>query len=1253
MSVGDAALDEQIRLWMEWDKNEKTRAEVEKLIKDNAIDELRARMIGRITFGTAGLRGTMGAGFKRINDLVILQSTQGLCDYLLTLKPNPESLSIAIGYDVRHNSRRFAELAGTVFLRKGVKVYFFSKYVPTPLVSYAVTFYKCDAGIMITASHNPKDDNGYKVYWGNGAQLVAPHDANVLKHIESNLTPWPQCWDTSILQTSSLCLDPLKEVCAQYLVDNSTFCFHRDANKSAAAKLTFSAFHGVGTAYVLPMLKQFGFNTANVVLVEEQAEPDPDFPTAPFPNPEEGEKVLKLSMRTADENNSKIVFCTDPDADRFQLVEKQPSGEWYIFSGNEMGTLLTWWLWQNRKCINDKLQSTLTNLVCNAYAVSTKFAKTMAEKEGFKYEETLTGFKWLANRAYELRNKGKVVLLAWEESIGYMPGASLDKDGVVTCAVFADFFTFLNNKKIKFTDQLENIYSNYGLHLCYNSYLRCPKPKCMVSLFDDLRKADPNKGYAAKCGEGQIKYVRDLGVGYDNSCPDNKPVLPWGPTNYMITYTLENGSTFTIRGSGTEPKVKFYIEIILPPNQSKDKVEAKRQLDDLIKVIISDFFQPEKHGLIMRSTKAVLFEAVATHSLLLSVTVPFFCILPTSECSTGKHSKVGVWQRIARFNKGIDDKLERQISLWLDWDKNEQTRQEIEELVKEGAFAELADRLATHVSFGISGIKAPMGAGFNRMNELVVIQITQGMCDYMLLVNPCPEGRSIAVGYDCRRNSLRFAQLAANIFLRKKFRVFFFSKAIPSPIMSYTVLRYNCDAGIMITGSHDSKFYNGYKVIYWRNGVEVSMPHDRNIMKHMQNNLNPWMDSWDISALERRELCVDPLDDISMRYQMESFDNCYHYDANLLSTEKITYSPLHGVGLNFVLGVLKEFGFSPGNIVIVKEQAEANPDFPTLEHPDPEEGEKAFKLSIQTAEDHGSNLIFCTDPGADRFCFAEKQPNGRWHIFSGNEIGTLLSWWLWTNWKSGKATTETNEVYILNTVGSSKFARTMAAKEGFKYEETLVGFKWLANRANNLRASKKAVLLAWEEALGYMPGIAMDSDGIITCAIFADFSTYLYRQSMSFCDQLEQIYATYGAHLGCTTFFSCSDNAHLAKIFGDLRRSSAGSLREYPGQCGELKVRHVRDLSTGYNSGEQGTKTATPWSPIYNVITYTLFDGSTFTIRQSGTEKRIKCNIEIILPPEKSKDVQAAKRQLENLKALVIKDFLKPDQNRLVMTDAK
>uniref|UniRef100_A0A5S6QU03 Phosphoglucomutase-2 n=1 Tax=Trichuris muris TaxID=70415 RepID=A0A5S6QU03_TRIMR len=598
MYVGDTALGEQIRLWMEWDKNEKTRGEVEKLVKDKATDELRARMMGRITFGTAGLRGAMGAGFKRMNDLVVVQSTQGLCDYLLTLKPDPKELSIVIGYDVRHNSRRFAELAGTVFLRKGVKVYFFSKYVPTPMVSYAVTYYKCDAGIMITASHNPKEDNGYKVYWNNGAQIVAPHDANVLKHIECNLVPWPQCWDTSILQTSPVCLDPLKDVCAQYLLDNEVFCFHRDANKSATAKLTFSAFHGVGTAYVLPMLKQFGFNMANVVLVEEQADPDPDFPTAPHPNPEEGEKVLKLAMKTANEKNSKLLLCTDPDADRFQMAEKQSSGDWYVFTGNEMGTLLTWWLWQNRKRINDKLQNEDFYVINSA--VSTKFAKMMAQKEGFKYEETLTGFKWLANRAYELRSKGKIVLLAWEESIGYMPGASLDKDGVVTCAMFADFFTFLNSKKITFTEQLEQIYSTYGLHLCYSSYLRCPNPKFMVSLFDDLRKVDSNNGYAQKCGEYSIKYVRDLAVGYDNSQPDNKPILPWDASNRMITYTLENGSTFTIRGSGTEPKVKFYIEIILSPDQSKNREEARRQLDELKKVIVNDFFQPEKHCLIMR-----------------------------------------------------------------------------------------------------------------------------------------------------------------------------------------------------------------------------------------------------------------------------------------------------------------------------------------------------------------------------------------------------------------------------------------------------------------------------------------------------------------------------------------------------------------------------------------------------------------------------------------------------------------------------
>uniref|UniRef100_A0A5S6QUP7 Alpha-D-phosphohexomutase alpha/beta/alpha domain-containing protein n=1 Tax=Trichuris muris TaxID=70415 RepID=A0A5S6QUP7_TRIMR len=610
----------------------------------------------------------------------------------------------------------------------------------------------------------------------------------------------------------------------------------------------------------------------------------------------------------------------------------------------------------------------------------------------------------------------------------------------------------------------------------------------------------------------------------------------------------------------------------------------------------------------------------------------------------------GAWQKIVHYNSSIDDKLQKQISCWLEWDKNQRTREEIEKLVQEAAVAELTDRLSNHVTFGVSGIRAPMGAGFNRMNELVVIQITQGMCDYMLLVNPCPDGRSIAVGYDCRHNSYRFAQLAANIFLRKNFRVFFFSQPIPSAIVSYTVLRYNCDAGIMITASCDSKLYNGYK-IYWRNGAEISVPHDRNILTHMQCNLNPWMDSWDTSALERHDLCVDPLDDISMRYQLESFGYCFHYDANRLSTEKITYTPLHGVGQNFVLAVLKEFGFSPANIVTVMEQAEANPDFPTLDCPNVEEGDKAFKLPIQTAESNGSNLIFCTDPSADHFRFAEKQANGRWHIFSGNEIGTLLAWWLWTNWKCNNPKTGTNDVYILNSVGSSKFACTMAAKEGFKYEETLSGFKWLANRASNLRDTKQVVLLAWEESFGYMPGAAMDKDGIITCAIFADFSTYLYRQSMSFCDQLEQIYATYGLHMGCTASFAYPDSARSPNIFNDLRRAATSS--RYATQCGKFKVKHVRDFSTGYDNSAPGTKSKTPSSPTYNTITYTLDDGNSFTIQESSTEKKVNCSIEVILPPEKSKDVQAAKNQLEHLKSFVIKDFLKLEQNMLVAIDGK
>ncbi|KRZ32218.1 Phosphoglucomutase-2 [Trichinella pseudospiralis] len=597
---GDGMLDSLLEQWLKWDKNQETRAEVLRMIQMKDFDKLRTCMQGRLGFGTAGIRGEMGVGFRRLNDLVIIQIAQGLCSYMLKVNNEAKKqLSVVIGCDARHNSRRFADLSANVFNRKGIQVYYFSNIVPTPLVSYAVAKYNADAGVMVTASHNPKNDNGYKVYWNNAAQIISPVDENILKCIDENLEPWQGCWDADDVRQRSNCTDILQECWSAYLQEATRFRspVHQDGNFNCSLKFTYSAFHGVGSYYCPYLLQKFGVPEQNIVMVEEQAQPDPDFPTVPFPNPEEGASVLQLSIQTAERNNSSLIFATDPDADRFQLAEQQADKKWYIFTGNEMGALLSWWMYYNCKNIHKSVSK--ENMYIINSVVSSKFARTLANKEGIKYEETLTGFKWMANRASELNQQGKVVLLAWEESIGFMPGVALDKDGVMTAAIFADYASHLYSKGMNFLDKLHQLYTSYGLHLNFNSYLICPDPSQVKQLFDDLRNSTGNSDYPTHCGKYKIKHVRDLCIGYDSSMLGNKPILPWGPSNFMITFFLENGCTFTIRGSGTEPKIKYYIEIVQKPTES-NMDDAKQLMEYLKSVIVSDFFRPQKYNLLFR-----------------------------------------------------------------------------------------------------------------------------------------------------------------------------------------------------------------------------------------------------------------------------------------------------------------------------------------------------------------------------------------------------------------------------------------------------------------------------------------------------------------------------------------------------------------------------------------------------------------------------------------------------------------------------
>lgn len=594
-STGNVEIDRKIVEWLRLDKNEETLSEVKKLISTKNYAELHSRFSGRIAFGTAGLRAKMGAGFTMLNDLTVIQASQGFCKYLEKLLPNVKETGIVIGHDARHNSERLACLAGAVFLSRGVRVKLFSKIVPTPFVPYTIKKCKCAAGIMVTASHNPKEYNGYKVYLNNGAQIISPHDKGISECIEDNLEPWNSSWDTNLVRSSSLRTDPLEDILKLYFEDVLQLCHYREVMSSSKLQITYTPVHGVGYEYAKRAFEVFGLHP--FIPVKEQIDPDPEFSTVKYPNPEEGKSVLDLSVKTAEKHGSTLILANDPDADRLGVAEKQPNGSWKILSGNEIGTLLGWWLMEchRRKHPNDIPGD---NISMVATTVSSQILRTMARAEGFHYDETLTGFKWIGNRAIDFEKEGKVVLFSFEEAIGFMCGTNvLDKDGITACVVVAELACYVAQDGLTLTKQLELIYEKYGIHVTSNGYYLCYDVKTIEKIFNTIRTMDDG-GYPKTCGKYKISGVRDLTTGYDNTQPDNKAILPVSSSSQMITFYFDNGCTATLRTSGTEPKIKYYSELIAEPQKGVRKDECQSTIQDVVQAIVREFLKPEQNGLI-------------------------------------------------------------------------------------------------------------------------------------------------------------------------------------------------------------------------------------------------------------------------------------------------------------------------------------------------------------------------------------------------------------------------------------------------------------------------------------------------------------------------------------------------------------------------------------------------------------------------------------------------------------------------------
>ncbi|KAM9820291.1 glucose 1,6-bisphosphate synthase [Neosynchiropus ocellatus] len=602
-STGDPRLDQAVLRWLAWDKNGRTRGQVESLVLAGQVEQLRSRLCSRLSFGTAGLRAPMGAGFNRINDLTVIQSTQGLYSYLQRTQPDLASKGVVVGFDNRGqqesdcSSRSLAALTAAVFLSRDVPVHLFSALVPTPYVPYAVKKLAAAAGVMVTASHNPREDNGYKVYWSNSAQICSPHDGEILRSIEDQLEPWSAaCWDQTLAERSSLRTDPFAWINGCYMEEVASLCFHRALNSRCPLRVVHSSFHGVGHVFVQQAFAVFGLLPP--IPVPEQKDPDPDFSTVPCPNPEEGPSVLELSLRLAEQQNARVVMATDPDADRLAVAENA-DGSWKVFSGNELAALLGWWMFFNWKRSHPDPSGTQA-LYMLATTVSSKILQTMARVEGFHFEETLPGFKWVGNRIHELTHEGKTVLFAFEESIGFLCGSLVpEKDGVSAAAVVAEMSCYLQNQGLTLTQQLLNIYQIYGFHIAHTSYVTCADPHTIRTIFARIRNFGGEGSYPTVCGGVRIAQVRDVTTGYDSSRPDLRSVLPVTRSSQMITFTLQNGVTATLRASGTEPKIKFYTELCAPPGQS-DVVVLEEELRRASAALVDDFLEPERNHLTRR-----------------------------------------------------------------------------------------------------------------------------------------------------------------------------------------------------------------------------------------------------------------------------------------------------------------------------------------------------------------------------------------------------------------------------------------------------------------------------------------------------------------------------------------------------------------------------------------------------------------------------------------------------------------------------
>jgi phosphoglucomutase len=564
---------EKAQKWLNGNYDEKTKAEVAIMLQKEDKSELIDSFYQDLEFGTGGLRGIMGVGSNRMNIYTVGAATQGLANYLKKEFTNLPLIKVVIGHDCRNNSRYFAETVANIFSANGIKTYLFEDLRPTPEVSFAIRELGCQSGVIITASHNPKEYNGYKAYWNDGAQIIAPHDNNIINEVNRI-----QSVDDIKMAGNPALIEVLgAEMDKKYLDQVQSLCLNPEViTRHKNLKIVYTPIHGTGVWMVPAALKRLGFE--NIINVPEQDEVSGDFPTVVSPNPEEP-AAMEMAINRAIQTDADIVIASDPDADRLGIAVKNDAGEYILVNGNQTAVLLTWY---TLKMWREKGKLTGNEFIVKTI-VTSELMKDIALKNGVGYFDVYTGFKWIAGVIRELEGQRKYIC-GGEESYGFLPGDYVrDKDAVASIAIISEISAWAKDNGKTMYQLMQDIYLEYGFSKERMKYVVRKGQQGAAEIKQIMTQLRANP--PALLAGSKLAVVKDYSVlkSYDKQ-KGTESAIDLPVTSDVLQFYTEDGSKISVRPSGTEPKIKFYFEVKYPITErsqwdfANDKADAKIDL---------------------------------------------------------------------------------------------------------------------------------------------------------------------------------------------------------------------------------------------------------------------------------------------------------------------------------------------------------------------------------------------------------------------------------------------------------------------------------------------------------------------------------------------------------------------------------------------------------------------------------------------------------------------------------------------------